>query len=272
MPAPAPSKKNVYPQRVVCYGVLAVAALSTANLVAGSATEKQTAFVVPIRGEISDIMRDSIARRLEQARSKGAKTIIFEMDTPGGLVTSALDICRIIKKLPDEGIRTVAWVHDDAYSAGAMISVACQQIVMTNTSHIGDCAPIMYAPGAGVQEMPAAERAKAESPVLAEVRDSANRNGYNHLLLRAMVTVGEEVWWVENVQTGERRFVNAAEKAELFGEKPLFSESETESPSDWRLVESYINPVTDKSVPAKKPVDAEKIGRASCRERVFRTV
>ena len=47
----------------------------------------------------------------------------------------------------------------------------------------------MVAP-TGVQELGDAERAKAESPILQEFRDSAARNGYDPLLSRAMVTVG----------------------------------------------------------------------------------
>jgi membrane-bound serine protease (ClpP class) len=219
----------------------------------GAATARTGAAVVPIRGEISDVMLDSVRRRVEAARAAGATTIIFELHTPGGLVTSALEICRLIKNLPQE-LHTVAWVNTNAYSAGAMIAVACQQIVMSPSSSIGDCAPIMVRPTGGLEDLPPAERAKAESPVLQEFRDSAARNGYDPLLLRAMVSVGEEVWWVENTQTGQRRFVTADEKRELLGQTMPFS-----GPSEtgiWRLVKSYVHPQTGREVPAKQPVDS----------------
>ncbi|MFH1745456.1 MAG: NfeD family protein [Planctomycetota bacterium] len=217
--------------------------------------ESPAAVVIPIRGEINDVLKGSIERRLEAALDDGAKTIIFEMDTPGGLVTSALDICRMIKNLPEDVV-TVAWVHPDAYSAGAMISVACQRILMGRSASIGDCAPIMINPAGGLQELPTTERAKAESPVLQEFRDSATRNGYNQILLRAMVTVGEEVWWVEDVKTGERRFVNGDEKQRLLGEGGLSFDDDDASLPEWRLVENYIDPQTQREVPAKQPVDA----------------
>ena len=211
------------------------------------------AVIVPIHGEINDIMTRSIDRRLEEARRQGVKTVIFEMDTPGGLVTSALDISKRIKKLQDEQIRTVAWVRDQAYSAGALISVACQRIVMSTTASIGDCAPIMIDPVGGLQELGDAERAKVESPVLEEFRESASRNGYNALLCRAMVTVGEEVWWIENPQTGEKRFVRAEEKERLTGLRaPAKTEGATSAPAAptddedaagaWRLVKTYADP------------------------------
>jgi membrane-bound serine protease (ClpP class) len=233
--------------------------LLTFPLLAAAPGTPGGAVVIPIRGEISDVMKGSIERRLAEARENGVTTVIFEMDTPGGLVTSALDICRLIKNVPPD-TRTVAWVNPRAYSAGAMISVACDTILMSSSSAIGDCAPIMVSPGGGLQELPAAERAKAESPVLQEFRDSAARNGYPPLLLRAMVTVGEEVWWVENVQTGERRFVTGDEKAELLGEDRgefSFGEDESAAAPQWQLVESYTDPQSGNTVPAKQPVDSE---------------
>jgi membrane-bound serine protease (ClpP class) len=208
---------------------------------------RASAAVIPIRGEINDIMRDSIERRLTDARAAGATTIIFEMDTPGGLVTSALDICRLIKNLPQE-MRTIAWVHPSAYSAGAMISVACREIWMSPASSIGDCAPIMVAP-TGIQELGQTERAKAESPILQEFRDSASRNGYDPLLSRAMVTVGEEVWWLERLDDPPtRKFVTGDDKKKLVDDA---------DPNDlvWRLVESYTLPGSGKSIHVPQPVD-----------------
>lgn len=177
---------------------------------------RSSAVIIPVKGEINDIMRDSIERRIADARAQGAGTLILELNTPGGLVTSALDICRMIKGLPDE-YRTVAWVNPSAYSAGAMIAVACNEIYMSRASSIGDCAPIMISP-TGVAELGEAERAKAESPILQEFRDSAQRNGYDLLLCRAMVAVGTEVWWIENSETDERRFVTREDKKRLIDE------------------------------------------------------
>lgn len=226
---------------------LFVGAWLTSPLAADNNQRPAGGAVIPIRGEIDDIMRDSVQRRLDQARTTGATTIIFEMDTPGGLVTSALDICRIIMKAGDE-VHTVAWVNPEAYSAGAMISVACQEIWMSPASSIGDCAPIMVSPVGGLEALPATERAKAESPILQQFRDAAARNGYNQLLARAMVAVGEEVWWLENTATSERRFVSPDEK------KKLIDDVE-EAERKWKLVESYVDSVSKQTYPVSQPVD-----------------
>lgn len=242
-------------RRAPLVGLAGVALVLCALPLAAGSSARPEAVVIPIRGEISDVMKGSIERRLNRALAGGAKTVVFEMDTPGGLVTSALDICSLIKNVPPD-VDTVAWVNEHAYSAGAMISVSCRRIVMSSSSRIGDCAPIMISPVGGLQELPTAERAKAESPVLGEFRESAIRNGYDPLLLRAMVTVGEEVWWVEDVETGERRFVNADGKRELLGEGgPLFSD-EDENGAQWRLVETYVDPQSQREVKAKQPIDS----------------
>ena len=92
----------------VCLGATMLLA---GSLVAGDGLpNKPTAFIVPIHGEINEIQSRSMERRIDEARAAGATIIVFELDTPGGLVISALDMCRQIKNLPPD-IRTVAWVN-----------------------------------------------------------------------------------------------------------------------------------------------------------------
>ena len=244
-PRPRPARLGL------CLFVLAAAGLLAGSLDAQAPRTQAEAVIIPIRGEINDVLWRSIQRRVDEARAMGAKTIIFEMHTPGGLVTSALEISKLIKKLPADGIATVAWVRDHAYSAGALISLATQKIVMSSRSSIGDCAPIMIAPGGGPQELGKTERAKAESPVLEEFRDSATRNGYDWLLCRAMVTVATEVWWIENTLTHERRFVETA------GKKKLIDDVEPDE-RQWKLVEEFADPLRPDGPPRKvsQPIDS----------------
>ncbi len=203
------------------------------------------AYVIPVQGEINDILKRSMERRIDEALAAGARVLIFRMDTPGGLVTSALDMCRMIKNLPPE-VRSVAWVNPQAYSAGAMISLACDEIVMSRSAAIGDCAPILISPGGGEVELSERMAAKAESPILQEFRDSAQANGYDLLLARAMVKWEEEVWWLEHLSDGTRRFVDGPEKVALV---------DTPETPEWKLVETFIDPVTGKEQPASKPID-----------------
>src|SRR3954468_18129484 len=69
----------------------------------------QPAAVIVLRGEVDDYNRDQLFRQFEKARAAGAKTVVLEIDTYGGLVTAGLDISRFIKRQSPE-VRTVAYV------------------------------------------------------------------------------------------------------------------------------------------------------------------
>ena len=142
------------------------------------------------------------------------------MNTPGGLVTAGLDISRFIRRQND--LHVIAYVSDKAFSAGAMIAVACNEIVMAPSAVVGDCAPIVFDTTGQLAPLPAAERAKQESPIVNDFDASAARNGYDPLLLESMVVVERVVHWVQS-PTGEKRFVDEKEFAKLTadGWKPV---------------------------------------------------
>lgn len=182
----------------------------------------RNAILIGLDGEINEFTRASIFGRFDEARRLGADTVILRLNTPGGMVGPALDISRFIKKQND--LRIIAYVDEMAYSAGAMIALACDEIFMQPGSFLGDCAPIV--PGETIE---GAERAKIESPLLAEFYDSAQRNGYDPLLAQSMVQYGRVVHYIVNDQ-GERRFVNDNDYERLTKE-------------GWRPVEGVPNPV-----------------------------
>ncbi len=204
------------------------------------------AAIIPIEDEINDITLASLQRRVEQARQAGKDTIVFQMDTPGGMANSALEICTYIKNISD--LKTIAWVCPDAYSAGVMIALSCGEVVMASASKMGDCAPIVISPTEGIQELGETERAKAESPILKEFRDSAHRRGYDPLLCEAMVRKGNEIWWLEDGPGGERKFVLQRDKEKLMGEEG----------SRWRPVATIFDPISNKDIELRQPVVEER--------------
>jgi membrane-bound serine protease (ClpP class) len=171
---------------------------------------------------------DALVRRFDAARKLGARVIILQIDTYGGAVTAGLEISHFLKSQPN--LHTIAYVPRKAISAGAMIALACNELVMGPNATIGDAAPIALAPGGGMQTLGAAERAKAESPVIEDFRDSALHNGYEPLLAEAMVSVGIEVHWIEN-KDGEKRFVDGPTYQQLTAQ------------GDWRPVQGVRNPI-----------------------------
>lgn len=188
--------------------------------------------VILVEGEINDYQYSFIKKQFAKAREAGAKTIILEIDSYGGLVTSGLSISRFLKQQDD--LKIIAYVTEKAISAGVMIAMACDEIVMAPGTMMGDSAPIMMSPEGGMQNLGATERAKAESPVLADFLDSAERNGHDPLLAEAMVRIGPALYLVENPQK-QRRIVTQEEYDRLAKEDP-----------QWKTPEGIRNPVRPK--------------------------
>ena len=173
------------------------------------------AVLIQLTGEINDYTRDQLEQRVDQVRGLGAKNVILSIDTYGGLLTDGLDISRFLKRQDD--LHIIAFVQDKAISAGAMIAMACDEIVMSDSASLGDCAPIIFGPE-GLEAMPPTERAKAEGPVLVDFNESAVRNHHDPLLAAAMVALNRAVYWVQN-DLGDKRFVDDKQYAELIATK-----------------------------------------------------
>lgn len=176
----------------------------------------ERAYILPIRGEISDITKDSLERRLKTIRDKDPQLVVVELDTPGGGLGATLEICDTLKALRDDHVRVYAWVNTKAYSAGTIIALATDGILMARNATIGDCQPIQIT-AEGVSAIPKDVEAKATSPLLAEMEDSARRNGYSYDMVLSLIRPEMELFWVTNTRTGEKRFVDARHRDELFG-------------------------------------------------------
>jgi len=165
------------------------------------------AAIVRLEGRIDDYNYEQFVKRFDRAKAAGAKVVIVDIDTYGGLVSAGLDISKFLKSQNE--VRTIAFVSSKAISAGAMIALACDEIVMNPVAQLGDCAPIVPREGGGIETLGQAERAKAESPILADFAGSAARNGYDPLLVQSMVSVGLSVYWVQSpTDASQRRFVD----------------------------------------------------------------
>lgn len=242
---------NAFIQRllVTVGAVLVGVAGRTAGAAPAEAAEPGRAVaIVSLKGEIDDYSRDNLLHRFEKARQTGAKVVIIDIDSPGGLVTSSLDISRFLKRQDD--VHTIAFVRDKAYSGAAMVSLACNEIWMAPGSVLGDCAPIVFGPAGGLQAMPAAERAKAESPIVKDFEDSASRNGYSPVAARAMVSVELSVYFIEDGQ-GHRKIVDEADYKKL-----------TED-GEWKPVAGFDNPIDGpKTLLTVYPDEAVALGLA----------
>ncbi|MCK4999591.1 MAG: hypothetical protein KAS23_08645, partial [Anaerohalosphaera sp.] len=163
----------------------------------------QKVAVIPCKDFIDDGLFQSIKRRTRTALDAGATYLIYEIGTYGGGVKPADDISKylILEVGKTPGVKTVAYVTTEAISAGSMISVACNDIIMLENTTIGDCAPINM--GGSLEGV---EREKTESFIRAIFSRSAEANNYPEPLLHAMVTQAIEVYRVKNLATGAFEF------------------------------------------------------------------
>ena len=162
--------------RVTSYILILLGVSLLAISLISSAQDDALVHIVNIRDQIGSGIRVYISNGIERAENANADAIIFDVDTPGGRVDAAVDI---IDAIQDTEIPTIAYVNREAISAGAMISIACNQIVMTSGGTIGDSAPV------SVQGEEAGE--KALSYVRKTIQSTAERQGHNAHIAVAMV-------------------------------------------------------------------------------------
>jgi membrane-bound serine protease (ClpP class) len=171
------------------------------------------AYVVPIHGPIDRPLTVYISRSVERARADEVSYVIFDIDTFGGRVDSALEITTRIGSLSD--IETIAYVRvrpegtGVSWSAGAIISMAADRIYMAPGTSMGAAAPVLQSPSGGQE----AASEKTVSAVRTQMAALAEKNGYPRAIALAMVDA--EVEAVEVFVDGASRIVTRTELAEL---------------------------------------------------------
>jgi membrane-bound serine protease (ClpP class) len=185
---------------------------------AGSGLISKNVAILTLDREIDRTTAVSIKRRIKAAEAAGADAIVIELNTPGGELGAVREIASALSTTSVS--RTIAWVNTDAYSGGAIIALACKEIVVADGSALGDAAPIAISPLAGLKPLPATERSKILAPLLGTVVDLARRNGYDERMVQGMVALGVELWLVDNPSTGQRLLIDRAEYSLLFDTPP----------------------------------------------------
>ena len=153
-----------------------------ASCVSAFAVEKRpVVYVAPIEGIIDLGLAPFIQRVLDEAQEAGAAAVVLEINTFGGRVDAAV---QIRDALLNSRVKTVAFVNKRAISAGALIGLAAEKLVMAEGGTIGAATPVqMGQPGAAAQ--PVAE--KTVSYVRKEFRATAEARKRPPLLAEAMV-------------------------------------------------------------------------------------
>lgn len=182
--------------RTVRRGGPALLALAVLLAWAGASASAQGAYVVPIHGDIEASTVVFVRRQATKAIDEGAGVIIFDIDTFGGRVDSALRISSFIGSIRDAG--TVAYVRSGpdglgvSWSAGALIALSCGSLYMAPGTSIGAAAPVVAGPDG---TMEAADE-KTVSAVRAQMAALAEKNGYPPAIALAMADADVELYEV----------------------------------------------------------------------------
>lgn len=152
-------------------------AFSVPAWVAAGQETQQAVYIVPVEGEITPAMAAFLESRLTVANRNNAVGVIIEISTLGGRVDSAIQMRDAIIA---SDVPVVVYIASRAISAGALISIASDTIIMAPGSHIGAAEPVPNEP-------------KALAYVSGEFRSTAELTGRDPQLAMAMVDKSIEI-------------------------------------------------------------------------------
>ncbi|MFL2983306.1 MAG: NfeD family protein [Candidatus Neomarinimicrobiota bacterium] len=131
---------------------------------------------IPIDGTIDLGLPPYIERALNEAQSKDAVAVIFDINTFGGRVDAATQIKDAIL---GADIQTIAFINRRAISAGALISLSCKKIYMTGGGLIGAATAVDMSGKKGSE--------KVISFMREEMASTAEQRGRSKEIARGMV-------------------------------------------------------------------------------------
>lgn len=151
--------------------ILLLFVLAVPGLRVSALNDSQSVYIVAVDGEITPAIASFLQDAIIAANQEGAVGILIEISTLGGRVDSAVDMRDAIfsSRLP-----VAVYVRDRAISAGALISIAADTLIMAPGSHIGAAEPIPNEP-------------KILAFVSGEFRTTAEKTGRDPQIAMAMV-------------------------------------------------------------------------------------
>jgi len=123
-----------------------------------------------------------VKRVIKEAEAKNAQALIFKINTFGGRLDAAV---QIKDHILNSSVKTIAFIDKRAISAGALISLSADHIIMSNNATIGAATPV-DAKGTKLTE-------KQVSYMRAEMRATAEKNNRSVQIAEAMVDENIEI-------------------------------------------------------------------------------
>lgn len=146
--------------------ILFLSAIALPFLETGASTKK--VYQVPVEDAVEKGLLAFLQRSFTEAEEAGAEAIILDIHTPGGFVDAAGQIGKL---LDTTDLRIIAYINDDALSAGAFLALHADEIYMSPRGRIG-AAQVIESSGNAAD-------AKADSAWIAAMKgaaESSNRD------------------------------------------------------------------------------------------------
>ncbi|MED1946396.1 MULTISPECIES: nodulation protein NfeD [Brevibacillus] len=155
----------------------------TMLLAPASTTAKtyQKAVWIPVDSTIERGLESFLHRAFADAQKQQADLVILHINTPGGEVNAADQIGQLIRQAP---MHVIAYIDNQAFSAGTYIALNANEIIMTPGSSMGAAAPIDLAGNAA--------DIKFISGWSNKMKAAAELNNRNPDVARAMVEIDTE--------------------------------------------------------------------------------
>lgn len=143
----------------------------------GFSNSKGNVYVIPIEGEINKATYNFVKNTMDDIDIESTDAIIFDIDTYGGLIDQAINIKDLIINSP---IPTISYVNNKAVSAGVLITIASDNVVMSNSATVGSA-----------ETDPNTE--KTLSMWRGVLRDTAQASGRDSLVIESMADKDIEI-------------------------------------------------------------------------------
>lgn len=160
-------------------------------------------YVAEIEGMIDLGLAPYIQRVVDEAEENSASAVIFKINTFGGRVDAATQIKDAIINCQ---VETFAFIDKRAISAGALISLSCDKVIMVPGASIG-ATTVVDQTGTKVSE-------KAQSYMRAEMRATAERMGRRTDIAEGMV---DETVVVEGLVDSTKLITLTSKEAVKYG-------------------------------------------------------
>ncbi|PKL88595.1 MAG: peptidase [Ignavibacteriae bacterium HGW-Ignavibacteriae-2] len=145
-------------------------------LISFSSVFGQKVYLGSIEGDIDLGLAPYVKRVITEAENNFADAVIFKINTFGGRVDAATQIKDAIL---NSKVKTIAYIDKRAISAGALISLSCEKIIMVPGASIGATTV--------VDQSGLKQSEKAQSYMRSEMRATAEKNNRRTDIAEGMV-------------------------------------------------------------------------------------